>query len=154
MGGVGLILLLIIIPSVLPNFLSTEYTADDVGVFDVQTTNTKVTFNDSVGGTDFKVVFIQARVFIYDNAGFWVNIKGFTLDVLTDINDPESRISRTTWTSTHDFKGTIVVGGSIVIDEADVPTTVTTLFIVVRLETRNFLKTEYQDYSTNLSFTP
>ncbi|MHA2249118.1 MAG: signal peptidase I [Candidatus Kariarchaeaceae archaeon] len=154
LGGVGLILFLIIVPTVLPNFLPTEYTADDVGVFDVQTTNTKVDINDTLDGTDFKGRFFQARVFIYDNAGFWVNIKGFTLDVLTDSNDAESRISRTTWTSTHDFKGTIVIGGSIVIDEADIPTTVTTLYIVVRLEIRNFLKTEYQDFSTDMNFTP
>lgn len=155
-ASIGLLcLLLLLIPAIVPNFLPTKYDQDDIGVTDIGINSTTVVpLNDKIGNTNFSGVFMQARITIYDNAGIWTNVKEFTLEIFEDANDKSSRISKTVWNSLHAFKGSIMVGGSVIIDVVDVPVEPTSLDIVVTLKIRNFYQIEYLFFTTSFDYIP
>ncbi|MHA2091364.1 MAG: signal peptidase I [Candidatus Kariarchaeaceae archaeon] len=150
--GVAMLVLLIA-PTFIPSLLSTNYSHGDIGIKGVEVSS-QSPLVDITQDSEFEGIFMQAKVIIFDNAGYWENVKGYTLEVFTESNNANTRISMTKWTSIHDFKGTIVVGGSIIFDKADIPLVNTTLYITATLKVRELLKTKDYTFQTSFEFTP
>jgi len=79
-------------------------------------------------------LLMNHEVTIYDNAGLWKRITGFTIDVFTIKDNPDTLISSTKWNSLRDFKGSVTIGGSIVIHSENQPADNSTMFVRIKLK--------------------
>lgn len=137
------LLLLLFIPTVVPNFVNTGNTPIGIGISDIEPGRT--TFSDTLDEKSYSFYFIQLKVTIYDNSGLWKRITGFTIEIFTIENNPNTLISTTEWNSLRDFKGSVVVGGSIVINSEDQPADNTPMFVRIKLESvEYFIEKTYQ----------
>lgn len=149
--GSILLIFLLILPAFIPSFISISSTRNGIGVHEInssQTTQYSETLNDQ--SLDFS--FTQVEITLFDNEGFWSRIKGFTLTAYTIENDPNSLISITKWKSMRDFKGTVTIGASLVIDKDDQPSNSSSIYLVVTLNWVEFFTEKSEEYYADIIY--
>lgn len=151
MLGIILITMLTLTPLVLPNFLSTQDTLDETGISHIEVNYIKE-YSDSVGGNNYDIVFMQLLINFVDKSGGLSSLTEFEVYVYTDIDDPSTEISHTVWNSMRDIRGTVTVGGSILIDNEDVPTADTLLYIVIEYTIKKLFSTVYGEFMDTYNY--
>ena len=149
--GLILIVMLILTPLVLPTYLSTNDTLEETGIAYIKVDNF-IELKDHIDGNNYTAVFMQLLVNFVDKSGGLSRLTEFDVYVYTDNNDPGTEISHTVWNSMRDMRGTVTVGGSIVIDKVDVPTTDTLLYIVVAYKVKKLFSTINAEYTDTYNY--
>ena len=139
------VLVLLIAPIFVPSLLGVASTPTGIGVSRISAENF-TDYNESVNGQEQNYLYAQVKVTLFDNEGYWKRITGFTLEVFTEENNPNSRVSLTEWVSLRDFKGYITVGASIVIDIDDAPVDNSSIYFVVTLKWKEYFSEKSREF--------